>query len=139
MGKTIRFGIAMDDELLKRFDSLIAGKGYSNRSEAVRDLVRNELVEQEWAADENITVGTVTLVYNHGVRDLSDKLTDIQHRLHEAVISTLHVHLDAHNCMEILVIKGRAKDIKQMADQLTGTKGVKHGRLTMSTSGKDIV
>lgn len=139
MGKTIRFGIAMEDELLKRFDTLIAGKGYSNRSEAVRDLIRNELVEQEWAADENITVGTVTLVYNHGVRDLSDKLTDIQHRLHEAVISTLHVHLDAHNCMEILVIKGRAKDIKQMADQLIGTKGVKHGRLTMSTSGKDIV
>ncbi len=138
MGKTVRFGLAMDDELLKRFDELIKGKGYANRSEAVRDLVRNELVESEWESDENVTVGTITLVYNHEVKDLSDKLTDLQHQLHDAVISTLHVHLDAHNCLEVLVVKGPAKDVKKMADHIIGTKGVKHGRLTMSTSGKHI-
>ncbi len=139
MGKTVRFGLAMDDELLSKFDKLISGKGYANRSEAVRDLIRNELVESEWESDENVTVGTITLVYNHEVKDLSDKLTDLQHQLHDSVISTLHVHLDAHNCLEVLVVKGPAKDVKKMADHIIGTKGVKHGRLTMSTSGKGIV
>lgn len=138
MGKTVRFGLAMDEGLLRRFDALLTRKGYANRSEAVRDLVRNELVEDEWTYDETLTVGTITLVYSHEIHDLADRLTDLQHQTHQSIISTLHVHLDAHNCLEILVVRGPAREIKRMADVLTGTKGVKHGRLTMSTSGKEL-
>lgn len=139
MAKTVRFGVAMDDDLLGKFDRVIDRKGYENRSEAIRDLVRNLLVEEEWAAGEEETVGTITLVYDHHVHDLQDTLTDLQHNLHEAIISTIHVHLDAHNCLEVLIVKGKSGDIKAAADRLIGTKGVKHGRLTMTTTGKELV
>lgn len=139
MGKTVRFGLAMDEDLLTRFDKQIKEKGYANRSEAVRDLVRNQLVEEEWTLDDIETVGTITLVYNHHVHDLQDNLTDLQHNLHESIVSTVHVHLDAHNCLEVLIVKGKGGDIKAAADRLIGTKGVKHGRLTMSTLGREIV
>ena len=139
MAKTVRFGVAMDDDLLGKFDRVIDRKGYKNRSEAIRDLVRNLLVEEEWAAGEEETVGTITLVYDHHVHDLQDTLTDLQHDLHEAIISTIHVHLDAHNCLEVLIVKGKSGDIKGAADRLIGTKGVKHGRLTMTTTGKELV
>lgn len=139
MGKTIRFGLSMDSELLKQFDRLISEKGYANRSEAVRDLVRNELVEEEWESAGKETVGTITLVYNHETRDLSDRLTDLQHHLHLLIISTLHIHLDEHNCLEVLVVKGKSSEAKKAADKLIGTKGVKHGKLTMTTTGKELV
>jgi CopG family transcriptional regulator, nickel-responsive regulator len=138
VAKTVRFGVAMDDELLNKFDTLIDRKGYENRSEAIRDLVRNLLVEEEWAGGDAETVGTITLVYDHHVHDLQDNLTDLQHNLHEAIISTVHVHLDAHNCLEVLIVRGAAVEIKAAADQLIGTKGVKHGRLTMTTTGKEL-
>jgi CopG family nickel-responsive transcriptional regulator len=138
MAKTVRFGVAMDDDLLWKFDRVIDRKGYENRSEAIRDLIRNLLVEEEWAGGEEETVGTITLVYDHHVHDLQDNLTDMQHSLHEAIVSTVHVHLDAHNCLEVLIVKGRSADIKQAADRLIGTKGVKHGRLTMTTTGKEL-
>ena len=138
MSRTVRFGVAMDDDLLQKFDSLIDRKGYENRSEAIRDLVRNLLVEEEWAAGDAETVGTITLVYDHHVHDLQDNLTDLQHNLHEAIVSTVHVHLDAHNCLEVLIVKGQSADIKKAADRLIGTKGVKHGRLTMTTTGKEL-
>ena len=138
MAKTVRFGVAMDDELLSKFDALIDRKGYENRSEAIRDLVRNLLVEEEWAGGDAETVGTITLVYDHHVHDLQDNLTDLQHNLHEAIISTVHVHLDAHNCLEVLIVRGAAAEIKAAADRLIGTKGVKHGRLTMTTTGKEL-
>lgn len=139
MAKTVRFGVAMDEDLLAKFDGVIESKGYENRSEAIRDLVRNLLVEEEWAGGDAETVGTITLVYDHHVHDLQDNLTDLQHSLHDAIVSTVHVHLDAHNCLEVLIVKGQSADIKVAADRLIGTKGVKHGRLTMTTTGKELV
>ncbi len=138
MPKTTRFGISIDQRLLSRFDDLIAEKGYLNRSEAIRDLIRNNLVNEQWENDEEETVGTVTMVYDHHTRELSDKLTERQHVHHTSIISVLHVQLDPHNCLEVAVLKGKAKDIKQLADQLIGTKGVKHGKLIMTTIGKEL-
>lgn len=136
MTEIIRFGISIDERLLDRFDRLIDEKGYSNRSEAIRDLIRNALVEEEWSNESEETVGTVSLVYDHHTRDLADKLTEHQHSHHKEIISSLHVHLDAHHCLEVVVIKGKAKKIKRLAEELIGTKGVKHGKLMMSTTGK---
>jgi len=138
MADLTRFGISIDDRLLKRFDALIADKGYGNRSEAIRDLIRGALVEEQWAREDEETVGTVTLVYNHHTRDLADKLTDQQHSHHDAIISALHVHLDAHHCLEVVVVKGKAREVRRLADELIGTKGVKHGKLVTSTTGKEL-
>lgn len=138
MGETIRFGISIDDNLLEKFDRQIEHKGYMNRSEAIRDLIRASLVEDKWEAGEEETVGTVTLVYNHHVRDLSDKLTEHQHTHHDQIVSALHVHLDAHNCLEVLVVRGKAREVKQIADSLIGVKGVKHGKLVMTTTGEEL-
>jgi CopG family nickel-responsive transcriptional regulator len=139
MSDLTRFGISIDDRLLKRFDDLIADKGYVNRSEAIRDLIRNALVEDAWAREDEETVATVTLVYDHHTRDLADKLTEQQHSHHEAIISALHVHLDAHHCLEVVVVKGKAKSVKRLADELIGTKGVKHGKLVTTTTGKGLL
>ena len=138
MRGTIRFGISIDDKLLDSFDRLIELKGYMNRSEAIRDLIRAALVELKWEGGEEETVGTVTLVYNHHVRDLSDKLTEQQHTHHDQIISALHVHLDAHNCLEVLVVRGKAREVKKIADELIGVKGVKHGKLVMTTAGDEL-
>lgn len=138
MSDLTRFGISIDDRLLKRFDELIADKGYVNRSEAIRDLIRNALVEEAWARGDEETVGTVTLVYDHHTRDLADKLTEQQHSHHEAIVSALHVHLDAHHCLEVVVVKGKARSVKRLADELIGTKGVKHGKLVTTTTGKEL-
>ncbi|WP_298039443.1 nickel-responsive transcriptional regulator NikR [uncultured Desulfuromonas sp.] len=138
MADLVRFGISIDDSLLERFDDLIARKGYGNRSEAIRDLIRGALVEDQWARGEEETVGTVTLVYDHHTRDLGDKLTERQHSHHDAIISALHVHLDHHNCLEVVVVKGKAREVKRLADELIGTKGVKHGKLVTTTTGRDL-
>ena len=141
MGKTIRFGISLDEKLLASYDQHIEAKGYMNRSEAIRDLIRSALVEEKWHAPGDVNaemVGTVTLVYNHHVRDLSDKLTEHQHAHHDRVISALHVHLDAHNCLEVLVVRGPAGEVKRIASELIGVKGVKHGQLVMTTSGEEL-
>ena len=138
MGETIRFGISMDDQLLASFDRLIEQKGYLNRSEAIRDLIRASLVELKWERGDEETVGTVTLVYNHHVRDLSDRLTEHQHTHHHQIVSALHVHLDAHNCLEVLVVRGKARDVKRIADGLIGVKGVKHGKLVMTTTAEEL-
>jgi len=137
MGNLVRFGISIDANLLDSFDKLIEYKGYANRSEALRDLIRAALIDIKWKDGKEEMVGTVTLVYNHHVRDLSDKLTEHQHAHHHKIISTLHVHLDAHNCLEVLVIRGKACDIKKIADELIGVKGVKHGKLVMTTADED--
>ena len=134
-----RFGVSIDSQLIKKFDSLIARKGYSTRSEAIRDMIRDTLVEQEWEAGELETVGTITIVYNHHTRELEHALTDMQHQSFHQIVSTLHVHLDAHNCLEVLVVKGKSHEIKKIADRLIGTRGVKHGKLTMTTTGKELV
>ena len=138
MGKTIRFGISLDESLLESYDRLIEAKGYMNRSEAIRDLIRSALVEEKWAAGDAEVVGTVTLVYNHHVRDLSDKLTEHQHAHHDRVISALHVHLDAHNCLEVLVVRGMVGEVKRIANALIGVQGVKHGQLVMTTTGEEL-
>ena len=138
MGETVRFGISMDDQLLQSFDRLIERKGYANRSEAIRDLIRAAQVEFDLEEGEKEGVGTVTLVYNHHVRDLSDKLTEQQHVHHDQIISSLHVHLDAHNCLEVLVVRGKAREVRRIADELIGVKGVKHGKLVMTTTGEGL-
>ncbi|MDD2501020.1 MAG: nickel-responsive transcriptional regulator NikR [Geobacter sp.] len=134
MGDITRFGISIDSDLLDSFDRLIAQKGYQNRSEAIRDLIRATIVEEKMDAGQEEMVGTVTMVYNHHVRDLADKLTEHQHQHHHQVISALHVHLDAHNCLEVLVLRGSSVDIKQIADELLGVKGVKHGKLFLTSA-----
>ena len=133
-----RFGISIEDPLLRRFDKLIDKKGYANRSEAIRDLIRDSLVTEEWESSSNQTVGTITIVYSHEVRELTDTLTELQHHYHNSIVSAMHVHLDAHNCLEVIVVKGKAKDIKAIADKLIGTKGVKHGKLTATTTGRNL-
>lgn len=138
MSDLARIGVAIDSELLARFDGLIAGRGYTNRSEAFRDLIRDELVQKSWESAETEVVGTVTLVYDHHVRMLSEKLTDIQHDHHKNILSTLHVHLDHDNCLEVLIVKGKAGTVQKVANALISTKGVKHGSLTITTTGAEL-
>jgi CopG family nickel-responsive transcriptional regulator len=135
MSKLARIGVAIDEDLLAKFDNHISARGYTNRSEAFRDLIRDELVEREWQRSDAQVVGTVTIVYDHHVRQLSEKLTDIQHEAYHHVLSTLHVHLDHDHCLEVLVIRGKAALVQKLADTLISTKGVKHGRLTITTTG----
>lgn len=134
----IRFGISLEDSLLERFDSLIDKKGYPSRSEAIRDLIRDALVMEDWKADTSEAVGTITIVYNHEKRELADLLTDLQHEHYNSIISSMHIHLDEHNCLEVIVVKGKTKDIKSIADRLIATKGVKHGKLLLTTTGKGL-
>jgi len=131
-----RFGVSLDENLLARFDRVIGRKGYTNRSEAIRDLIRDSLVREQWELGTDQVVGTLTLVYNHNVRDLSDKLTDLQHAHYKAIVSTLHVHLDPHHCLEVLVLRGKAKELKGIADRLIGTRGVKHGTFSATAEGR---
>jgi CopG family nickel-responsive transcriptional regulator len=133
-----RFGVSMDPSLLDQFDRLIEAKGYTNRSEAIRDLIRDYLVREEWRNEEGSSVGTITLVYNHHLREMADKLTDIQHQFHQNIVSVLHVHLDAHNCLEVLVVKGDKSAIYMIADRLSGAKGVKHCKLVTTTTGENL-
>ena len=138
VGEITRFGISMDSGLLEKFDRLIAGKGYTNRSEAIRDLVRDALVGEEWESGKSETVGAIAIVYDHDRRDLQEVLTRLQHRFYKTILSTLHIHLDEHNCLEIIATRGRAGDIRSIADQLIGAKGVKHGKLSLTTTGRHL-
>jgi CopG family nickel-responsive transcriptional regulator len=136
MAKLARIGVAIDDELLKQFDDLIALRSYTNRSEAFRDLIRNELVTHESAAPEAQVFGTVTLIYDHHVRLLPERLTELQHKYFAAIMSTVHVHLDHDNCLEVVLVKGKSKLVHALANALIATKGVKHGRFTITTAGR---
>lgn len=138
MSELSRIGVAIDSNLLKKFDQLIASRGYTNRSEAFRDMIRDELVQKAWERPDSHVVGTVTLVYNHHVRMLNEKLTDMQHSHFHNILSALHVHLDHDNCLEVLVVRGKAGEVKKIADALISTKGVKHGRLTLATTGAEL-
>ncbi len=138
MSELVRFGISMDSRLLKSFDEMIAEKGYSNRSEAIRDLVRDQLVDATWEHEKKEVVGTITIVYDHEIHELNDRLIEIQHQFHDRIISSLHVHLDQHNCLEALVVKGKGRDVKRIAERLIGIRGVKHGKLITTTTGKEI-
>jgi CopG family nickel-responsive transcriptional regulator len=129
MAKLVRFGVAMESDLLGQFDELIVQRGYENRSEALRDLVRKELTRDSWNRG-GTTVATITLVFDHHVRELTERLTEIQHDHSENIISTLHVHLDHDRCLEVIVARGPAQTIKAIADRLTSARGVLTGSVT---------
>ncbi len=139
MGKLVRFGVAMDEELLGRFDELVARRGTAtNRSEAVRDLVRDTLVDEQWEAPDEEIVGTITMVFDHHANDLAEKLDALQHAHHDKVVSSMHVHLDAHNCLEVIVVRGASGEIRTIAETILGTKGVKHGKLVTTSTGRHL-
>lgn len=135
MPELTRFGVSLDRDLLERFDRLIANKGYANRSEAIRDLIRDNLVKEQWKAGVEGAVGTITLLYNHDTRELADRLTDLQHAHYGSIISSLHVHLDHQHCLEVLVLRGNSSELKALADRLIGTRGVKHGTFSATAGG----
>jgi CopG family nickel-responsive transcriptional regulator len=132
-----RFGVAIESDLLAQFDELMSKRGYTNRSEAFRDLARAELVKESAGSPNANVVGTVTIVYDHHVKSLSERLTELQHQHHKSVVSSLHVHLDHDHCLEVVVLRGKAKDVRQTADSLISTKGVKHGRLIVAVADLD--
>ncbi len=138
MAQLVRFGVSMESDLLQGFDALIARKGYANRSEALRDLIREALVEQEWQSGQERTCGAVCLVYNHHSHDLAHKLTHLQHESLSEIVSTLHVHLDHDNCMEIVVLRGQASELQALADKIVSTRGVKYGKLMIATTGSQL-
>ena len=133
-----RFSVSLPNNLLKLLDRMVREKGYSNRSLAIADMVRDELVEHQQGLSDAEAAGTVTLVYDHHTKHVQESLTDLQHDHCETIVSTLHVHLDHHNCLEVLVVRGKVSEIKSIADRLIGAKGVKHGKLSITTTGKDI-
>lgn len=132
VGVLSRIGIALDSDLLKRFDRSITERGYTNRSEAFRDLIRDRLISEQAAVPDSTVVGTVTLIYDHHSHGVSEKLTELQHAHHELVVSTSHAHLDHDSCLEVLIVRGKSAEIGQFADQLISLKGVQHGRLVMT-------
>ena len=138
MANMERFSISMNRELLRNFDGLIRRKGYPNRSEAVRDLVRNALVEERWTNADEKVAATVTLVYDHHTRELAERLADVQHHHGSLVVATTHIHLDNDNCLEVVILRGRAAAVGQLAERLIAHKGIKHGRAIYTTEGQDL-
>jgi len=138
MGELARMAISLDEQLLVAFDHLCERLGYTNRSEAIRDLIRAKLVDEAWQADPHDTVAALSLVYNHEASGLAQKLTHLQHENHANVVSSLHVHLDHHNCLEVLVLRGPGNALRKIGDRLLATKGVKHGQLMMTTTGRHV-
>ncbi|MGV8056987.1 MAG: nickel-responsive transcriptional regulator NikR [Smithellaceae bacterium] len=134
MSELVRFGVSLEKELLERFDDLIRRRKYTNRSEALRDMIRQELLKQEWKAGGEIA-GAITFIYDHHTRELLSKITDIQHDSQEVIISSQHIHLDHHNCLEIIAVKGRVKRVLKLADSLKAIKGVQHCALNMTGTG----
>ena len=137
MSDLMRFGISLEDSLLKDFDKLIDEKQYANRSEAIRDLIRNSLVEDEWKKGKDVA-GAISLVYDHHRRELMNVIVEIQHDYQDTIIASQHVHLDHHNCLEVIIVKGKSDKIKVLSDKLRAVKGVKHGSLTLTTLGKEL-
>jgi len=135
MSKLVRFGVSLDEDLLGQFDRLIRQRKYTNRSEAIRDLIREELVKKEWTENREVT-GAITLVYDHHARQLVNKVIDIQHDCHTCILSTQHIHLDHHNCFEIVVTRGKSKDIEALFQKLKAVRNVKHAGFMMATKGK---
>ncbi len=137
MEKMTRFSISIENDLHDRFLKMIKKHGYENRSEAIRDIIRESLVRDEWQRNDEI-VGTITIVYDHHKRELTDRLVKIQHDHHDAVLAATHIHLDHDNCMEMIAVRGKATVVRSLADSLIGDKGVKHGKLSATTTGKKL-
>ena len=138
MSKLVRFGVSMDARVLAALDAIVARRHYTNRSEAIRDLVRTEQVREAWEKAEGIVVGTLTLVYDHHVREVNERLVNLQHDHEDLVHSSMHVHLSHRMCLEVVVLKGKARKVQELADRLIAARGVKHGRL-VATVGEDLV
>ncbi|HXW54756.1 MAG TPA: nickel-responsive transcriptional regulator NikR [Candidatus Cybelea sp.] len=137
MGNLVRTGLSLDGELLQKFDQAIAAKGYQNRSEAIRDMIRDQLVAEE--IDKNkVVVGTLTIIYDHHRPNLTEKLVDAQHHAGGSVLAVTHVHLDHHNCLEVIIMKGRAGELKGLANGILSFRGVKHGQLVITSTGKHL-
>jgi CopG family transcriptional regulator, nickel-responsive regulator len=137
MGDLVRTGVSLEHESLQKFDEAIAGKGYQNRSEAIRDLIRDHLVAEE--IDRNkVVVGTLTIIYDHHRPNLTEKLVEVQHRAGGTVLAATHVHLDHHNCLEVIIMKGRGGDLKDLANGILSLRGVKHGQLVITSTGKHL-
>ena len=130
-----RFSISLEESLLDIFDKHIAARSYTNRSEAIRDLIRGAFIKKEWQSDRQV-VGVISLVFDHHQHKLQEKVTLMQHDYHHAIISSTHVHLDNHNCLEVIIVKGKGKEVKELADQLIALRGIRDGHLTMSSTGK---
>ncbi|WP_457752943.1 nickel-responsive transcriptional regulator NikR [Thermococcus sp.] len=139
MKKIVRFGVSIPQDLLTKFDKIIDEKGYTNRSEAIRDLIRDFIVRHEWEVGDEEVAGTITIVYNHDEAEVVKELLDLQHDYINEIVSSLHVHMDEHNCLEVVVVKGKATRIKKIAERLISLKGVKHGKLVMTTTGRELV
>jgi len=137
MSGLFRFGISIDKNLLDKFDRLIREKRYTNRSEAFRDLIREELVKRAWREGKEVA-GAITFIYDHHQRDLLSKIVDTQHHFQRLIISTQHIHLDHENCLEIVAVKGNSREVQKLADTLKSIKGVRHGTLSMSSTGRGI-
>jgi CopG family transcriptional regulator, nickel-responsive regulator len=134
-----RFSVSLPRQLIADFDRMLAAKGYDNRSQAIADILRDWLVEQRRENPEQEIAGAITLVYDHHKRNLQDHLTDVQHDHHHLILATMHVHLDHHNCLEIIAVRGAAGEIQTVADALIGAKGIKHGKLMITSTGRDLV
>ena len=130
--KITRFGISIEPDLLTKFDRMIKREGYVNRSEAIRDLIRKDLIKEKTLDPDSESIGTFTMIYDHHTGDLTNKLIDIQHDHHKEVLSTTHIHVDHHNCLEILVIKGKTKNIQKLAENIKAIKGIKYGELVIT-------
>jgi len=139
MENIVRFSISLEVDLSKKFDQWMKKNGYDNRSEAIRDLIRDRLVEEEWKDENKEVVAVLSLVYDHESRELPEVLTSIQHENYYLVLTSTHIHLNKHNCLEVVIMRGKAGLIKKVANKLLGQRRVKHGRLVMTTTGKDLV
>ena len=138
MKELSRFGVSIEKGLLEQFDVLLKDQNYTNRSEALRDLIRKELIQRQWEEGKEI-VGAITFVYDHHRRDMIGKITEIQHNFHDLIISAMHVHLDHNNCVEIIAVKGSSSKAVELSNKLRSIKGVKHCTLSMSSTGKEIL
>ncbi len=135
MSKLKRFGVSLSTDLLDKFDELIENKGYKNRSEAIRDLIREDLISEEWRAGERETVGVFSLIYDHHKNDLSQIINNIQHDNLNIIRASTHIHIDHTNCLEVIILKGRSNEIRELTDLLSSTTGIKHGKLIMTSTG----
>lgn len=132
-----RFTISLDEKLLDKFDTFIKQQKYVNRSEAIRDLIRSSFVEEEWQADKDV-IGVISMVYDHHQPNLQEKVTEIQHDYHHQIVSATHIHMDHHNCLEVVIVKGKAGSVNELSDRLRSLRGVRNCNLAMSTTGRDL-
>jgi CopG family nickel-responsive transcriptional regulator len=135
MAKVERFGVSMEPELLEKFDELVTARGYTSRSESIRDLVRQELIKEEWSDPDAEVIGAVTIVFEHHAHELSNVLAELQHSSHDCIVCSTHIHMDAHNCLEVIILRGNSARVIEISNTLISTRGVKHGKLVSTTTG----